>query len=92
MWWRKQDIAICVFIAVTIVEAFLNAYFRRLTLDAQFAQHTERLPLELRQKLGFPVVATPIRSGGIEQGLLRHVRSPLNDVTSWPLRRDWTSC
>jgi hypothetical protein len=48
---RLQDIAICVFLAVTMVEAFLNAYFRRLTLEPDFAHHTERLLADLQRRV-----------------------------------------
>jgi hypothetical protein len=48
---RLQDIAICVFLAVTMVEAFLNAYFRRLTLEPAFAHHTEKLLADLHRRV-----------------------------------------
>lgn len=48
---RLQDIAICIFLAVTMVDAFLNAYFRRLTLGAEYMHHSEKLLKDLERRI-----------------------------------------
>jgi len=47
---KKQDIALCIFMAVTTVEAFFNIYFRILIDEDPFSKNRERILSDLERK------------------------------------------
>ncbi len=47
---RKQDTALCILLAVTVVEAFLNIFFRVIVSEAGFTQHEQRLLDDLNKR------------------------------------------
>jgi hypothetical protein len=47
---RQQDIALCIFMAVTTVEAFINIYFRILIDEDSFSGKRERILSDLERK------------------------------------------
>jgi len=40
---RKQEISLCIITAVTVVEAFLNIYFRVIVSEQAYSQHKQRV-------------------------------------------------
>lgn len=46
----RQDIALCIFMSITTVEAFLNVFFRILVEEKQFLQYKEIIMKEIRGK------------------------------------------
>lgn len=48
---RKQDIALCIVLSVTAVEAFVNVYFRVVVSEVGFTQHLPKLKADLKAML-----------------------------------------
>jgi hypothetical protein len=48
---QKQELVLVVFLAVTVVETFINAFFRVLIEEAQFATHRERIIRDLAKRV-----------------------------------------
>ncbi|MCK4356416.1 hypothetical protein KAW44_04975 [Candidatus Bipolaricaulota bacterium] len=57
----KQDVAVCIMLAVTVVEAFLNIFFRVVVSEPGFAQHKQRIleDLERRKSLDYKLKHWP---------------------------------
>jgi len=47
----RQEVAVVVFLAVTVVEAFFNAYFRILVSETQFREHEQRVLSDLDRRV-----------------------------------------
>jgi len=45
---KKQDVALCIFMAITIVEAFINIYFRIIVEEQGFAQYKALIVKDLK--------------------------------------------
>lgn len=48
---RKQDIALCIVLSVTAVEAFVTVYFRIVVSEVGFTQHLPKLKADLKTML-----------------------------------------
>ena len=46
----KQDTALCIMLGVTVVEAFLNIFFRIIVSEQGFAQHEQRILGDLTKR------------------------------------------
>ena len=46
----KQDAALCIMVAVTVVEAFLNTFFRVVVSEPGFTQHKQRVIQDLDKR------------------------------------------
>lgn len=57
----KQDIALCVMLAVTVVEAFLNLFFRVVVSESEFTEHEQHVidDLEKRKSLDHKLKTWP---------------------------------
>lgn len=44
---RKQEISLCIIMAVTVVEAFVNIFFRVIVSEPAYAQHQQRVLKDL---------------------------------------------
>ncbi len=47
---KKQDIALCIFLGVTIVEAFFNIYFRIIVEEEPFTKHKNQILEDLEKR------------------------------------------
>nr|WP_295883563.1 hypothetical protein [uncultured Devosia sp.] len=58
---RRQFTALAVMMSVTIVEAFLNVYFRVVVSESEFIEHRERIlaDLESRKQIGLKLKEWP---------------------------------
>jgi hypothetical protein len=58
---RKQEAALSILMAVTIVEAFLNIFFRILVSQKQYSKYQDRILRDLkdRRSLGYKIKAWP---------------------------------
>lgn len=48
---RKQDVALCIVLSVTAVEAFVNVYFRVVVSEAAFAKHLPKFEADLKSHI-----------------------------------------
>jgi len=64
----KQDVAVCIMLAVTVVEAFLNIFFRVVVSEPGFTQHKKRVleDLEKRKSLDYKLKNWPRQVFGRE--------------------------
>jgi len=48
---RKEEVALCIILSVTAIEAFVNVYFRVVVSEPDFKQHLEKLTSDLKAHL-----------------------------------------
>ena len=48
---QKQEIAVAVFLSITVIEVFLNVFFRNLVEKAPYQQHREKLKEEIKDRI-----------------------------------------
>lgn len=48
---KQQEVAVCIFLAVTAVETFLNVYFRTLVEEEPYSPHKSRFLHELKSRI-----------------------------------------
>ena len=51
---RKQDIALCIILSITAIEAFVNVYFRVVVSEPGFEQHLRRVQSDLKGQSSLP--------------------------------------
>ena len=49
---QKEDVATCVFLAITVIEAFVNIFFRIVVSEQQFNGHEQRVLKDLSCRKG----------------------------------------
>ena len=52
---RKQDLALCIILSITAIEAFVNVYFRVVVSEAEFTKHLGKVEGDLKAQA--PLVA-----------------------------------